>query len=219
MVKIFLIFILLIVQLSQLESFQGTYQVKWMNTKDVVSNNRAKTELSANINNVDKPFPSIQTIFGSQAGVGSTSTADRIDSVKAGVVSAVGGSIGVVPIAIFTGLFSEFDASWEFNHDALVVSLLLFGIVYRYAVRTDQNPQLKLGVVGAFAVVRALNLIDIPDLCDSVPLNCGPPFFLFTPSMLLSGVEYLFESLSAFGGAAYSLEICFYKNILARFQK
>ena len=28
--------------------------------------------------------------------------------------------------------------------------LLLFGVVYRYAVRTDKNQMLKQGVVGAF---------------------------------------------------------------------
>lgn len=37
----------------------------------------------------------------------------------------------------------------------------LFGITYRYAVRQDQNPQLKAGVVLAFSLVRGLALVDV----------------------------------------------------------
>ena len=36
---------------------------------------------------------------------------------------------------------NAFDAQWELAHDGLAVMLGLFGLVYRYAVRQDPNPQ------------------------------------------------------------------------------
>jgi hypothetical protein len=37
----------------------------------------------------------------------------------------------------------------------------LFGITYRYAVRQDSNPQINLGVIFAFSLVRGLALVDV----------------------------------------------------------
>ena len=148
-----------------------------------------------------------------------TSTADRIESLKVAVISAVGGSLAVLPASVVTGALSNFNAQWELSHDALVISLLLFGIVYRYSIRTDLNPQLKYGVIGAFAIVRALNMVVVPEICTAIPLNCGEPFFLFTPAMLGIGILNLIESLTSFGGAAYATEFCFTKGLLSKFLK
>lgn len=41
------------------------------------------------------------------------------------------------------------------------VSGSLFGLTYRYAIRQDSNPQLKVGVVLAFGLVRGLALVDV----------------------------------------------------------
>lgn len=40
------------------------------------------------------------------------------------------------------------------------ISGFLFGVTYRYVVRTDQNSNLKMGAVGAFGLVRGLAQID-----------------------------------------------------------
>jgi hypothetical protein len=37
----------------------------------------------------------------------------------------------------------------------------LFGITYRYAVRQNGNPQINLGVIFAFSLVRGLALVDV----------------------------------------------------------
>ena len=72
-------------------------------------------------------------------------SAERIESVKAGVLSAVAGSAAMTPIAVLVSSqwypSNAFDAQWELAHDGLAVMLALFGLVYRYAVRQDPNPQ------------------------------------------------------------------------------
>lgn len=70
---------------------------------------------------------------------------ERIESVKAGVLSAVAGSVAMTPVAVLVNSdwypSNAFDAQWELAHDGLAVMLGLFGLVYRYAVRQDPNPQ------------------------------------------------------------------------------
>lgn len=38
---------------------------------------------------------------------------------------------------------------------------LLFGVTYRYLIRSDKNPQLKAGGVLAFGLVRGLTQIEL----------------------------------------------------------
>lgn len=144
---------------------------------------------------------------------------ERIESIKSAGVAAVSGSIAFAPYAIVSQGFSAhpFDAQWEFNHDMLALSIALFGIVYRYAVRQSTNPQLKYGVVGAFVLTRVFNLIHVPDTCSALPLNCGFPFFYVSFSMILEGVSYAIESGLAFQGAAFTLDYCFENKIIKRF--
>jgi len=141
----------------------------------------------------------------------------RIESVKSGLFGAIGGSVGSLPIAVLIGYFQHFNAQWELSHDALALSLFLFGVTYRYAVRGDvNNKQLQFGVIGAFAVVRALNMVDVSSYCTSLPLNCGPPFFYFDIPMISIGLVNFFESLLAFGTAAAALEWAFKSKFLTR---
>ena len=97
--------------------------------------------------------------------------------------------------------------------------LALFGITYRYAVRTDPNPNLKQGVVGAFAITKALSSITVPDYCSSIPLNCGPPLYFVSPSMVFSGLLTFVLAMIAYGGAAYFIEQLFLSGILRKFPK
>jgi len=56
----------------------------------------------------------------------------------------------------------------------------LFAIVYRYAIRGDENPMLNQGVVGAFVFVRTLSRVQVPRYCSAAPLSCK--FCLFCGS-------------------------------------
>ena len=144
--------------------------------------------------------------------------ADRIDSVKAAAIAAVGGSFIYLPFAGIKGALNSFDAQWEFNTDMLALSLALFGITYRYAIRKDENPNLKQGVVGAFAITRTVSNIHVPtDQCSSLPLDCGPPFHYFNWDMITQGGDGFIESLIAFGAAAFVLERSFSRGWLSKF--
>jgi hypothetical protein len=64
---------------------------------------------------------------------------ERVESVKAGVLSALSGSVSMTPFALIVqNSFyptNAFSSQWEFSHDGLAIMLFLFGVVYRYAVR------------------------------------------------------------------------------------
>jgi hypothetical protein len=95
------------------------------------------------------------------------------------VVGAVTGSIALAPFALLHDLLfipSMIDSSglaqFEFDTDAAAVQSGLFAISYRYCIRTDTNPQLQDGVVGAFAITRTLSRIVLPSSCSAIPLYC-----------------------------------------------
>ena len=69
---------------------------------------------------------------------------ERLESGKAGLVAALSGSLCAIPPALLAT--NSFTPQWEFSTDMLAVQLALFGVVYRYAVRSDDNEQLKQGV-------------------------------------------------------------------------
>ena len=93
---------------------------------------------------------------------------ERTESAKAGAIAAVAGSLCATPAALVAS--TAFTPQWEFATDVLAVQLLLFGVVYRYAVRSDDNEMLKQGAVGAFALVRTLTT---PDGAALGPLWAG----------------------------------------------
>ena len=139
---------------------------------------------------------------------------ERMESGKAGAISAVAGSICATPAALVAS--TAFTPQWEFATDALVVQLLLFGVVYRYAVRSDDNEMLKQGAAGAFALVRTLSSVQVGTQCTAIPLNCGAPLGYLDWDMLLQLGAYFGESALAFGGAAAALELCWNKGWAAR---
>jgi len=139
---------------------------------------------------------------------------ERTESAKAGVASLLAGSAVSIPLAVVSP--DAFSAQWELAHDGLAVMLLLFGVVYRYAVREDESNMLKQGVVGAFAVTRALAELRASPGCSAMPLSCGPPLGYVDWPMILGGTFGLVEALVAFGGAALALELGFDRGILRR---
>ena len=126
------------------------------------------------------------------------------------MIAAVCGSVCSAPAALVSTI--AFTPQWEFATDALALQLALFGVVYRYAVRTDKNEQLQQGAVGAFALVRTLSSVQVGSQCSALPLNCGPPIGYLDWDMLLQLGAYFGESALAFGGAAFALEFAWSKG-------
>lgn len=103
------------------------------------------------------------------------SMAQRIESAKCVVAGALGGGIAVSPITyLHSALLASSNslAQWELWTDMGSLQAALFAIVYRYAVRGDNNPMLNQGVIGAFVLARTLSAIQVSETCTAVPLTC-----------------------------------------------
>jgi hypothetical protein len=90
---------------------------------------------------------------------------ERIESVKAGSLSGIAAGIGYGSIATIDILISpEYSRSLTSLGLEAAISIVtgfLFGITYRYIIRTDRNDHLNSGAVLAFGLVRGLAQIDV----------------------------------------------------------
>ncbi|KAA8493535.1 hypothetical protein FVE85_4672 [Porphyridium purpureum] len=146
----------------------------------------------------------------------------RTESVKAALVSAIGGSFMLAPASVAAAYVQGTGLSpqWELGVDMGALSLALFGITYRYCVSESnaKNSMLQQGVVGAFAITRTASALRASPTCVPIPLQCGPPLGYFDYAMLFDGTVMLTESLLAFGFAAICLEFAFRKGWLLRME-
>jgi len=150
------------------------------------------------------------------------SFAQRIESLKCAVVGAVSGSLCVAPFAAYHDiLYSDALsvnglAQWEFDTDMGAIEGALFAIVYRYAIRNDDNPMLNQGAVGAFVLVRTLSRITTPTSCSALPLSCGEPIGYANWDMINQGLLSGVESAALFGGAALAMEVAFGRGFIGK---
>ncbi|MEM6402513.1 MAG: hypothetical protein AAF757_20170 [Cyanobacteria bacterium P01_D01_bin.116] len=100
--------------------------------------------------------------------------AERLESLKAGILSALSFSLVFIPASIFNQfLLKEYffklysgsiiTLSWQWLISVGIASFsgFLFGSTYRYIIRKDENPHLKSGGILAFGLVRGLAQVDI----------------------------------------------------------
>ena len=95
---------------------------------------------------------------------------ERIESIKGGITSAVVFAIadlGIVLLNTFTFHLSNVELipvyslqDWLIRAIIAVSTGFLFGVTYRYIVRSDQNSHLQDGAVLAFGLVRGLALVE-----------------------------------------------------------
>ncbi|CAD5943643.1 hypothetical protein PCC9214_02093 [Planktothrix tepida] len=86
---------------------------------------------------------------------------ERLESLKGGLLA--GFCVGLTHILLSSlnlWLWGQPINVW-FSVPIAGVSGFLFGVTYRYIIRGDNNPQLKLGGIFAFGLVRGLAEIDI----------------------------------------------------------
>jgi hypothetical protein len=90
---------------------------------------------------------------------------ERIESVKAGSLGGISAGIGYVSIATIDKfvLPEQLLSLTSLGLEAAIsiVTGFLFGITYRYIIRTDRNDHLNSGAVLAFGLVRGLAQIDV----------------------------------------------------------
>ncbi len=93
---------------------------------------------------------------------------ERIESLKAGSLSGIAASIaygGLVAVDRFTlSQHSGTLASLAVEVASVGTAGFLFGVTYRYIIRTDRNDHLNSGAVLAFGLVRGLAQVNVRDL-------------------------------------------------------
>ncbi|WP_225894445.1 hypothetical protein [Atlanticothrix silvestris] len=98
---------------------------------------------------------------------------ERLESLKAGIVGgfalcfafATTSFLNTLVLAKYFPILAilQIDLSWHWwvNGVSAAVCGFLFGVTYRYIIRSDENPQLKAGGVFAFGFVRGLTQIEM----------------------------------------------------------
>jgi hypothetical protein len=96
---------------------------------------------------------------------------ERIESVKAGLIGAIAFTLAALVLLIVQGLVSDLILKLNTNFGVIswisaiqlaigAVSGFLFGVTYRYIIRSDRNSHLQDGAVLAFGLVRGLALVE-----------------------------------------------------------
>lgn len=89
--------------------------------------------------------------------------AERMESLKAGILGAIACGLVWLGWLALVG-FGALPTTWlqaGFSGFVVLLSGFLFGITYRYVIRTTPNPHLKSGAVLAFGLVRGLAQVDV----------------------------------------------------------
>lgn len=130
--------------------------------------------------------------------------AERLESLKAGIIGglsvcfafAIASLLNTLVLAKYfpalASLQSNVNWYWWVSGAIATFAGLLFGVTYRYIIRSDKNPQLKAGGVLAFGLVRGLTQIELGWNSHST----------IWPFVVLA-----FESVLWFGIAAIALDV------------
>ena len=133
---------------------------------------------------------------------------ERIESAKVGTVSAIGGVLLSLPLALsqFSGnAFNQFA-----DVGATALSCALFGVVYRYAVRENIDDfQLKGGVVGVFGLVLGVGQAEV--FMDVASNNDELSFAAFAQAAAICG-----ESVLVFLFAGLCVEAAMTREFILR---
>ncbi|MBD2414421.1 hypothetical protein FACHB389_08120 [Nostoc calcicola FACHB-389] len=135
--------------------------------------------------------------------------AERLQSLKAGIIGgfflfssfAITNLLKTFVLAKYFPILASLksDVNWHLwvSSAVAIFTGFLFGVTYRYIIRTDKNPQLKSGGVLAFGLVRGLTQIELGWNSHST----------IWPFLVLAA-----ESLLWFGIAAIALDIAMQLN-------
>jgi hypothetical protein len=89
---------------------------------------------------------------------------ERIESIKAGSLGGLAACISyglIITIDHILSTHSQSLISLGLETAIAIVTGFLFGVTYRYVIRTDRNDHLNSGAVLAFGLVRGLAQIDL----------------------------------------------------------
>jgi hypothetical protein len=118
---------------------------------------------------------------------------ERIESIKVGILAGFSFFLTYI-VALFFNYFllaKQWLITSSLNINSGITLALqlaiafftgfLFGVTYRYIIRTDKNPHLKDGAVLAFGLIRGLVFVEIS---DNILENIYPLLILIIESLL-----------------------------------
>lgn len=142
---------------------------------------------------------------------------DRVESLKAGTCSALAAAIAFIFLLVANNwiLAARFELLQDLRIESFAlteaiglaiasVSGFLFGVTYRYIMRSDRNSHLKSGAVLAFGLVRGLAQIDTR-------------LHLISPNLWMLGLAGL-ESVLLFAIARIALDVAMERGLIKVFQ-
>lgn len=92
---------------------------------------------------------------------------ERIESLKAGSLSGVTAGVGYGTIVMIDRLLLHGHSlpliSLGLEIGIAIATAFLFGVTYRYIIRTDENNRLNSGAVLAFGLARGLAQVNIQE--------------------------------------------------------
>jgi hypothetical protein len=122
----------------------------------------------------------LPTAAAELAGSTFSKNQERLESIKAAFFSTVAVGITFVLLTLFNQLVaSAIPPLWVLQMQGLngqgagsgaiaLIAGYLFGMNYRYTVRTDLNPHLGSGVVMTFGLIRGLAQLDVGLMAQGV---------------------------------------------------
>ncbi|WP_414541525.1 hypothetical protein [Nostoc sp. CCY0012] len=125
--------------------------------------------------------------------------AERIESLKAGITAGFSLCLAFVITSLantlllakyfplLASLHQDINWYWWLSGGIAGFSGLLFGVTYRYIIRTDENSHLKSGGVLAFGLVRGLTQIEVG----------GSSVTTVLPNLVLAGESVLWFAMGA----------------------
>ncbi|KAI4365284.1 hypothetical protein MLD38_021281 [Melastoma candidum] len=201
------------IERQQLEAQRAKDYVRQLEARasEIAESQQAISEARAMVDEAERSLSTSVSESGDRyimrSDSGINQDAERLESVKAALISALIGTATALPIS-----FTQASTTSELLAPLSItfISCALFGVTFRYAVRRDlDNIQLKTGTAAAFGIVRGLGYFDR-----------GPPPVLNLESLqsyLLDGAVYISESLIIFTFAAVALDFLFKMGILSPF--
>lgn len=203
--------------------WEGSFSAAFQN-RPCASTRQTKSLAFPSSKKIKRPIQGLQASYRDKSE--KFSFAQRIESIKTGVVGLLAGGIPLTPIAAIHDIIFPGDsipggaAQWEFDTDMGSIETALFAIVYRYCVREGEeaNEMLGMGVIGAFVVVRTLSRVRVSSYCTYAPLDCGAPLGYFDWDMIQQAAFSGLESVIMFGAAAGAMEYCYKRRIISRFK-
>ena len=172
---------------------------------EAIAAERAALVAEAESSGDASPSAALPSKWGSTVASDVDEDAERVESAKAGAVAAAAGTLLSLPLLLSQSSDAVVAAE---SVAGVLVSCLVFGVTYRYALRDDLgNEQLKGGVVGAFGLARGLGAADV-----YLHGSDAARFETWAEAALLAG-----EGVLVFAFAAAALEAGFRGGFLRAF--